>query len=315
MNDEDKYLRDARFLDIGGLPTGFAPYPFKQLLIRQFTVAELQLLHHAMHSKDRPYFHIIRAVQLATSVDVSMLTDGDFEYLMAWLRQHSFPKVPLQVSWKCQQYLWAHEGDNHVGSPFMDAKTAKLKGYKRELCNHNNVEIITNVMPQVHVLEDDLQKLEFDDIDFPRVNTLSDFNDYIEENKWMLHMAEVARWIKTGKTFKAKLAFLNAQPDCELYERILAIREKYHHGISERMRLNCKMCDHTFMHESTPRLLSFFADNSETDIFNISYNLLSGFGMQPDMNMPAKIFLFHHSTMAKDRQEAEMRAKGIKTLG
>lgn len=312
---EDQYLRDARFLDIGGVPTGFAPYPFKQLLLRQFTVAELQLLHHAMHSKDRPYFHIIRAVQLATSVDVSLLTDGDFEYLMAWLRKHSFPTVPLQVSWKCQQHIWAHEEDNHIGDPMMDPHTAAIKGYKREPCAHSNVEIVTFVQPLVHTLDEHLQEIPDPELDFPRVNTLSDFNEYIEEHPYMLHMAEVARWIKAGKTFKAKLAFLNAQPDCELYERIVDTRGKYHHGVSEKMRLNCKMCDHRFVHESSPRLLSFFADNSETDIFNISYNLLSGFGMQPDMSMPAKIFLFHHSQMAKDRQEAELRAKGQKTLG
>lgn len=314
MTEED-YLRDARFLDIGGLPTGFAPYPFKQLLIRQFVVAELQLLHHAMHSKDRPYFHIIRAVQLATSVDVSLLTDGDFEYLMAWLRMHSFPQVPLQVSWKCQQYIWAHEEDNHIGDPDMDPNTAALKGYKREACAHANVEIVKNAQPMVHELNEWKREIPYADIDFPRVNTLSDFNDYVEETKWMLHMAEVARWVKSGKTFAAKLAYLYAQPDNELYERILKVRDRYHHGITEKMTLNCKMCNHTFKHESSPRLLSFFADNSETDIFNISYNLLSGFGMQPDMNMPAKIFLFHHSQMAKDRQESEQRAKGFKTLG
>jgi hypothetical protein len=157
--------------------------------------------------------------------------------------------------------------------------------------------------------------LPYDDLDFPRVSTLSDFNEYVEEHKWMRHIAEVSRWIKQGKSFKAKLHYLLAQPDNELYERILAVRDKYHHGISQTMRLRCGVCNHTFTHESPPRLLSFFADNSEQDIFNISYNLLSGFGMQPDMKMPAKLFLYHHSTLAKDRKEAEARAKGIKTLG
>lgn len=313
MNDQ--YYLDSRFQDIGGLPTEYAPYDFDHMMVRHFTVAELQLLHHAMHSNDRPYFHIIRAVQLATSVDVSVLTDGDFEYLMAWLRKHSFPKVPLQVSWRCQQNIWAHKEDNHIGDPKMTAKEAELKGYKREACNHNNVEIITNVQPLVHTLDAHQQSIPYPDLDFPRVATLSDFNDYVEENKWMLHMAECARWIKAGKTFKAKLTTLMNQPDNELYERIFEIRNKYHHGISERMRLNCKMCDHTFMHESSPRLLQFFADNSETDIFNISYNLLSTFGMQPDMNMPAKIFLYHHSTMAKAMKEKELRDKGVKALG
>lgn len=309
------YLNDPRFLDIGDLPTGFSPYQFKQLLIRQFTVAELQLLHHAMHSPHKPYSHIIRAVQMACSVDVSQLTDGDFEYVMAWLRLHSYPKVPLQVSWQCKNPIWVHKETNRIGPQSLTPAEAFAEGYKQDICNHNNVVIVNNARTQVHTLDDDNLTLPYDDLDFPRVATLSDFHEYLEENPWMRHMGEAARWIKQGSNFQAKLRFLLAQPDSALYERILSIRSEYHHGISEVMRLNCKMCDYTFTHESTPKLLSFFSDNSESDIYNISYNLLSGFGMQPDMNMPAKIFLYHHSTMAKDRQEAEQRAKGIKTLG
>lgn len=313
---ETDYMRDARYLDIGDLPTGFSPYTdFKQLLVRQFTVAELQLLHHAMHSSSKPYSHIIRAVQLACSADVAQLTDGDFEYVMAWQRLHSFPKVPLQVSWRCQNQIWAHDDTNRIGDQNMDTKTAAIKGYHREVCNNANVLIVNNAQVAVHTLDDNNLTLPYADLDFPRVSTLSDFNEFVEENKWMRHVAEVARWVKQGKTFQAKLKYLQAQPDNELYERILAVRSEYHHGITEKMTLRCTTCGHSFTHESSPRLLSFFADNSETDLFNISYNLLSGFGMQPDMNMPAKIFLYHHSTMAKDRQEAEARAKGIKTLG
>lgn len=311
----EHYLRDARFLDIGDLPTGFSPYEFKQLLIRQFTVAELQLLHHAMHSQHKPYAHIIRAVQMACSIDVNKLTDGDFEYVMAWERMHSFPKVPLQVSWQCKNPVWIHKDTKRMGNPKMDAKTAHAEGYEKQPCDYNNVVIINNAKTCVHTLDDDNLTLPYNDLDFPRVSTLSDFHEYIKETPSMRHMGEVARWIKSGSNFHAKLKYLLAQPDMELYERILAIRGEYHHGISEKMHLNCKGCDYTFEHESTPRLLSFFADNSEADIYNISYNLLSGFGMQPDMNMPAKIFLYHHSTMAKDRQEAEQRAKGMKTLG
>ncbi|MNR51824.1 hypothetical protein D3C85_1715580 [compost metagenome] len=62
-------------------------------------------------------------------------------------------------------------------------------------------------------------------------------------------------------------------------------------------------------HESRPRLLSFFADNSEQDIYNMSYNMLTHLGAQPDMKMPAKMFFYHHSTFITDKREADKQAQ------
>lgn len=81
------------------------------------------------------------------------------------------------------------------------------------------------------------------------------------------------------------------------------------------MQLRCRVCDHRWEHKTTPRLLSFFADNTEEDLFKIQYNLLSEFGLQPDMNMPAKLFLFNYSNLAKDRRDAAERRGGFKPLG
>lgn len=308
---------DSRFVDIGDLPTGFSPYPFKKLFLRQFTVGELQLLHFGMRSSVSPYSHIIRAVQMTCSEDITNLTDGDFEYVMAWQRLHSFPKVPLQVSWKCHNHVMVNDETKGFIADLKtaDIKSAYMRGYKISTCGFNNVEIVNAAQTIVHTLDDNNLHLPYDDLDFPRVATLSDSYDYILENPHMRHMAEVARWIKRGTTFAAKLRFLMLQDSMDTYERILEVRDKYNHGISEKMTLRCNQCNNRLPHESKPRMLTFFADNSEQDIFNISYNLLSQFGMQPDMNMPAKIFLFHHSTMVKDRQEAELRAKGFKPLG
>lgn len=306
---------DSRFVDIGDLPTGFAPYDFKEMYVREFTLAELKLLYVGMHSRVKPVAHIIRAVQLCCNVDVSQLTDGDFEFLLAWLRMHSYPKAPLQVHWSCKNTNMVYTKDRtfYKGPPLTDREMS-LRGLKQEVCNTNNVEIVNQYTTKIQTLEDDDLYIKDPDIDFPRVSTLTDFHQHVEEFPHERHMAECCRWMKKGNSFRAKLVYLMSRPDNDLYERILETRKNYHHGILEVMSLRCRECDHRWEHQATPRLLSFFADNTEEDIFKIQYNLLAEFGMQPDMNMPAKIFLFNYSSLAKDKQEAAARKKGFTPL-
>lgn len=307
---------DARFVDIGDLPTGFSPYSFKKLYLREFSLSELKLLYVGMHSKVKPVDHIIRAIQLCCSIDVRQLTDGDFEFVLAWLRMHSYPKAPLLVNWTCREHNLVFKADRtfYRGPPLSDTDMA-LKNIEWEQCNTNNVEIVNQYRTPIVALDDDMLHIPDEDIDFPRVGTLADFHAHIEEVPHEKHMAECCRWVKRGNTFKAKLIYLMSRPDLDLYERILERRKQYHHGILEVMKLRCRVCDHRWEHTTSPRLLTFFADNTEEDIFKIQYNLLAEFGLQPDMNMPAKMFLFNYSSLAKDKQDAAERKNGFKPLG
>lgn len=307
---------DARFVQLADLPTGFAPYSFKEMYVREFTLAELKLLYIGMHSKSRPLTHIIRAIQMCCSVPVIELTDGDFEFLMAWLRKSSYPKAPLQVNWTCRHTNIVYK-DNRTfyrGPPIDDRQMA-LGNMEWEQCDTNNVETVQAYSTQIEPLDDDRLYIEDSRFDFPRVHTLSDFHAHIEEFPHEKHMAECARWIKRGKTFREKHLYLMTREDNDLYEDILELRKSFHHGIVEKMSLRCRVCDNRWTHYAAPRLLSFFADNSEEDVFKIMYNLLSEFGMQPDMNMSAKLVLFTYSSLAKDRQEAANRKGGFKPLG
>lgn len=307
---------DADFVSIGDLPTGFAPYEFKELYYREFTLAELKLLYIGMHSKHQPLNHIVRAIQLCCSIPVLQLTDGDFEFLMARLRKASYPKGPLQVTWACRHdnLIYKDNRTFYRGPPLTDREVA-LKNMEWEQCNTNNVETVTAYSTKLDSLDDDNLHIKDPRFDFPRVATLGDYHAHIEEVPHEKHLAECARWIKRGKTFREKFMYLMTRKDNDLYEDILDVRKEYHHGIVEVMKLRCRVCDHRWEHQAAPRLLSFFADNTEEDIYKIMYNLLSEFGMQPDMKMPAKLVLFNYSSLAKDRQDAANRRGGFKPLG
>lgn len=304
----NKYEMDARYLDIGDLPSGGATYDFKRLFIRPFELRELGLLHQGMNSSVRPHQHIIRAVQMVCSADVGQLSDGDFVYTMAWLRRHSYPEFPIQASYVCQNMIWT-DSRNVIQYPD-DKKEALRKGFVYKPCGANNPkEIVRQNKVIVHTLEDDDLVIQHKEIDFPRVNTLTDFYELVEEQPHMKYVADLARWVRGGKTLKAKLLYLMAQKDMSLVDDIEEHKKKYFHGITERMRLVCSQCNNTMFHESHPTLLNFFADNSDKDLYNMSYNLMSQFGVAPDMGLPVKMFMYHHSTLVSDRRDAEQKAQ------
>lgn len=309
LNQYD-FERDPRYVDIGDLLSGAATYDFDRLYVRQFVLEDLQLLHHGMTTRVRPHQHIIRAVQLACDRDISQLTDGDFLYVMAWLRKQSFPDFPIQATYTCNHMVYVNE-KNNIGE-FDDPKEAAKRGYNLQPCGANNRVLVRQTGMKIHTLDDDDLVIQHPEIDFARVNTLTDYHEYIDENPRDKYVADLARWVKKGNTFKAKLRYLLAQPDFKLFDAIEQTRKKYFHGITETMQLVCGQCNHVRIHESDPVLLKFFADNTDKDIYTMSYNLMSQFGAPPDMKLPARMFMFHHSTLVADRRDAENKAKQAK---
>ena len=305
---KSEIYNDPRFIDIGDLPTGFAPYSFKELFARPFTVKELTLLYQGSNSTYAGISHIIRAVNMAVSCDVNDLTDGDFEYVMAWLRLNSYPKAPNQVHWTCKRAVVSEPDTDNLRPDYFDASETelKLKGLVRRHCNEKNVEIVHNAKMEIHTLDDADLIIPYEGLDFPRVATFNEFKRLIKEHPESEHEAKAARWIKEGKTLAEKIKLLN-ESDIDLYEKILECQTRYYHGISESMTLKCRVCKNIVKHTSYPDVRTFFASNSEQNILDMQYTLLSELKMQPDDDMPAKTLLYHYSSLAKDKQEEQER--------
>lgn len=312
---------DALFMEIGDLLTGNPAqddfYSFDRLYLRQFVLKELPLIHTGMTAKTRPHQHIIRAVQMACSVDINQLTDGDFMYVMARLRKSSFPEFPVRAQYTCSNMVYVNS-KNNIGFG-INPKDAKRLGFRLQPCGHSQSEIVPHTEVLLNTLDDNDNRIKHPKISFPRVGTLTDYYDHIADHPHYKYVGDIARWVKPGKTYRAKLAYLMSQPDMDLFQEIEKYKTKYFHGVTEKVRLRCGQCNHVMYHESSPSMLSFFADNSDKDIYNMCYNLMSQFGVMPDMNMPVRMFLYHHSTLAADRREAEQKAKanngGNKVMG
>jgi hypothetical protein len=303
----DECYADARFSDIGDLPTGFSPYSFDMMYIRPFSVMELNLLYNGMKAKRNGLDFIIRAVGMVVSCDVNELTDGDFEFVMAWLRLRSYPKGPLLVKWDCQKVNVVdsktkiiYEGDDVTE---LTSRDLKLRGFELETCNRENNEIVHNAKLNIISLDDANLTIDNDLLDFPRIGTLNSYNVIVAEDKEHEYSAGLARWIKEGKTLDDKLKIVETL-DMVTYNRILECIKEYKHGIEENMELRCRGCDNRVPFTSRPDPLSFFADNSDQNIMDMQYSLLTEFGMQPDLSLPSRQLLYFNSCLAKDKQEA-----------
>lgn len=314
--------RDHRYLDIGDLPTGFGPYRqhgFSKLYARPFVVRELSLLYAGSQSvSGTGLSHIVRAVDMAISCDASVLTDGDFEYVMAWLRLNSYPKAPSLVTWTCKKVNIVNIKDRAFQPDpslfLLDDDRLRVRGMKHEVCDTENNEIVHNSDTIIHTLDDGDIVVAYDDLDFPRVATLVELSELVEEHPELRYEASIARWIKDGDTLKDKMRILNDAPNLDQFTRIQECTQRYKHGISETMGLRCRVCGNKLTHTARPDPTTFFADNSEQNILDMQYTLLSKFGLQPDDNMPAKTLLYHHSCYAKDRQAEQERINLAKAM-
>lgn len=314
MIDSNIY-EDPRYLDIGDLPSGFLPYRnsgLTQIYIRPFVVRELSLLHMGAKASRNKLSHIIRAVNMTISCDVSQLTDGDFEFILAWLRLRSFPESPLLVTWNCRKNNVVYKEDRRFYQGAIETLTEremKLQNLEWEQCDTENKTIVHQSSTQLTAFDDDLETLSDPELDYSRINTLQDYHNFIEEQPHMLEIGRAARWIKHGTSFTDKLEYLMSSPDLSLLERIEKARKTYKHGIFEHMKMRCRVCVADVEHSADPDYTTFFADNTEQNILDIQYTLLGALKMQPDDDMPSKTLLYHYSCYVKDKKEEEERRR------
>lgn len=302
---------NQQFVHIGNVLTNFEPYDFDEIMVREFNVSELKLIHLSMHSRSKPMLHLLRAIQFCCSVDVTKLTDGDFEFVMAYIRKMSYPSAPLLVHWECNKHNVIKSSDRtFYHGPELTEREMLLQGYEIERCGSKNVEIVNKHRQEIILLDDENYTVKEEGVDFAYVGTLIDCLEHIEEHPEDELLAKCARWVEAGTTFAEKFEILTTQTDLDLYERIVCCMKKYEHGIKSVMNLRCRECDDRWSHTTRPDWGSFFADNSEDDIYRILYTLASEFGVNFNPDSPSKLLLHQYSSLAKDKQEAAQKAAG-----
>ena len=254
---------DGRYQDIGNLPSKFLPYAFKELYARPFTVHELRLVSKAAVLKEQS--HLLRAIDLVISEDISEMSVGDFYYLLMWLRIHSLPKTPYVIDWHCEVPVYTEK----AGNKRIENTEESLKGrnvediglYSQEPCATHNSEVIHMSDVEIISLEDHFEALPLSDIpgvefDFPRAKHLVQIQTALEDPELRLIVGS-AQWIK-GETLDDKIKILEAQADLDLFDTGAVLNEQVIHGIRETAVLTCRGCGVKRHHTLALDALSFF---------------------------------------------------------
>lgn len=313
---QDVYA-DPRYKFIGDMPSGCFVYDWKELYIRPFDTIELPLLSLGAHARYNGISHLLRAVDIVMNQPVLDLTDGDFEFVLGWLRKFSFPATPLVVQWPCNRRVFAfpsgalYQDEENPEPDYKKQRELKLKAID---CGTNNTEIVHNVQMKIDSLDDDWTNTD-PDLDLPRMRTYSDYYEHIQENPSDKQIGMLARYVKAGDTFAEKLAILNTDSAeaMDLYERAWELMGRSRHGISEDMTLRCRSCEARVPFTSYPNYRSFFPESSEQEISDVQYNLMARFHIAPNDRSPSLKLLYHHSCLVRDMKEEEQRRNAQKS--
>jgi len=309
MVTDKRFTTDPNYQNIGDLPTGYFAYrdiDLREIYLRPFRLTELPLIHLTANSP-RGIFHLTRAVNACSSVDVNVLTDGDFTFLLAWLRRSSYPESPTFVRWTCANTVMRKIGGDDGVVTGVSHEDMAYQGLEYGTCGWETNELINNAAMRITSLEDDFDSLP-SFMDFPRVGTLQELNDIRKECPEDAQMAEYARWVKAGNTLEEKLVALDVL-STEQFVELMRVSKEHYHGVYEMLPLRCRNCGYKTTYRQNVNFTTFFADNSDKNILDIQYSLLAEFGLQPNENMLVKQLLYHNSCLVKDRKEDEEKRR------
>lgn len=276
------------FRDVGDLPTGFRFYTrLSRIELRAMLVEDMPLVSYAATSvRGIAYLvKLVGACSKLTDKQIGMLTDGDFQFLLSWIRKASYPSVPTHVRWNCNNKIFIDEDFNPAptGTP--------------TVCGHETNELVNNASLQIHTIEDDVKLPWY--MDLPRVKTLLEQEELLSEDPGLKMFSDVARWLRFGKTLKQKMFILSHLPKT-MYFRLDEARSDYEHGITMRLPLRCRRCGFQTVHYNSFDYKRFFSNTTEQDVMDIQYSLLGKLGLQPDGALTTKSFLYINSSLAKD---------------
>ena len=292
---------------MGGIPTQYMYYSFKDILIRPFSVQDLSLVFKGVQHKR--IAHIIRAMDASVDIDINELTDGDFLFCQAHARGISYPSSNITATWNCHRPVVRYK-DKIVRKPFaLELNEAELaeRGWKREECGFANAIIVNQATIRPVLPPDNFQMPE--GLAFPRVSTLIELEEALDEDEIALpyrYCIRALRWIKEGKTIADKWEYINSiHGGMELLDLAFLCEDEIIHGAEETIPIRCDRCDFTRTVKRLVDPYTFLACTTETSVLDMQYNLMGAMGISIDEDAPARKLLYWHSSYVKDKTEQD----------
>lgn len=241
------------------LPSRGIPYAVKEINVAKFRPLQMSMVSEAIYAKnDAP---LIEAVNSVMDFDANHLTDGDFYYILTWLRFYS-RDLPVISNWECggvyftrkdtgEKYTitmldelleqWEAAEGTEAREHMEDPRTIELEEHDCHHMNSRQVNFEDFVVKYMDETPID------DDLDYPRVRNMVEYLGLMEENRYK-KLAGPIRYIKEGNTLHSRLTAVLEAPDMTLFDKAARAEFQYEHGILQRIYKPCEFCgiDHAF---------------------------------------------------------------------
>lgn len=253
------------------LPSLYLPYNFKSVNLNE-NCGPVFIAPFARSAEDDDMKPALEAVQRVIDVDVNVLTEGDFYYIMTVLRILAFKRNPLVASWRCNGGEVIKRGDtgerwtlgqleSYVNqwndaedkSGMVDPNTIEVEIVP---CLHDNEENVTVDDLIIHTLPDPEEAPFVLDprLDFPRAGLIPEAYDLSDDPDYG-PFVRVAKWVREGKTMLDKIELV--QNSMELYEAAIHAERTYRHGVTKYIVKQCRACSNMNTIAMEVRPLSF----------------------------------------------------------
>lgn len=245
--------------DHTNLPSLGIPYAVKSIEASPFRPLHLAMLSEAIFLDNKA--PLIEAVGMAIDFDVRKLTEGDFYYILTWLRFAS-RDLPIFADWQCTGVVFRRaDSDTVYTMETIDAMVTQWEAalgteaqtllenpheidFYEEDCDHENKQTVAFEDFQIQRMSEDAIDPR---LDYPRVDQLVDYLDLGKDvrNKKIIGPVQ---YIKAGATLREKLNGALEATDMELFDLASRAHFKYAHGVVQRVYKKCERCgvEHPF---------------------------------------------------------------------
>nr|DAF93679.1 MAG TPA: baseplate protein [Myoviridae sp. ctshb19] len=246
--------------DNTNLPSRLIPYAVKTINAQPFRPMHLPYLSEAILTKnDAP---LIEAVGQVIDFDVNQLTDGDFYYILTWLRFAS-RSLPIYAEWDCEGVVFTREGDesgkiytiaeiDSMHEQWDAAKDTEAQAHMEnpfeivfieQDCDHHNKQLAKFEDFKVKFIDESPLDPE---LDYPRVRDLVAYKELGSDVRNQIVIGPV-RYLKEGRTLHERLHSLE-KVEMELFDKAAFAHFTYDHGVLQRIYKKCEKCgtDHPF---------------------------------------------------------------------
>lgn len=248
------------------LPSIMIPYNVRSINMELFGVAQFKLLSKALALNSM--VPVIDAMSEVVDMDATLLTDGDYSYLLAYQRFNAMASSPLIASWTCDNVMMREQ--NGLGRLFSRSQIEKLCNDYDEasVSDRANMQDPNKLLLMSEICHVDneqsvglrdfvvapLTKEPLDPrLDFPRLATLSE-SVVLRRDPELTNLVDIARWVKEGDTLREKFNTLEQQDDNDLMQAAMKARITHEHGVKKYVTKKCSACDaeHVSVFEAGP---------------------------------------------------------------